>query len=144
MKYLIGIDVGTTGAKTILIDERGNLIASPFLFPIAVEQSDFPYHVSSLIHALPTAPGEQFDYEVVIDSSQGSGSLEPWIGYAIYCHAEAGRTIIIDPHFSQYESPPQSGPNDMYVSLKLVAAGRSSGDVANQKSRCRNLQSDRG
>ena len=28
MKYLIGIDVGTTGAKTILIDERGNLIAS--------------------------------------------------------------------------------------------------------------------
>jgi len=28
MKYLIGIDVGTTGAKTILIDERGNLVAS--------------------------------------------------------------------------------------------------------------------
>jgi xylulokinase len=28
MKYLIGIDVGTTGAKTILIDERGSLVAS--------------------------------------------------------------------------------------------------------------------
>ncbi len=28
MKYLIGIDVGTTGTKTILIDEAGNLIAS--------------------------------------------------------------------------------------------------------------------
>ena len=28
MKYLIGIDVGTTGTKTILIDENGNLIAS--------------------------------------------------------------------------------------------------------------------
>ena len=28
MRYLIGIDVGTTGAKTILIDEQGNLIAS--------------------------------------------------------------------------------------------------------------------
>jgi xylulokinase len=28
MRYLIGIDVGTTGAKTILIDEQGNLVAS--------------------------------------------------------------------------------------------------------------------
>jgi len=28
MKYLIGIDVGTTGTKTIIIDEKGNLIAS--------------------------------------------------------------------------------------------------------------------
>ena len=28
MTYLIGIDVGTTGAKTILIDEQGNLVAS--------------------------------------------------------------------------------------------------------------------
>ena len=28
MKHLIGIDVGTTGAKTILINEQGNLIAS--------------------------------------------------------------------------------------------------------------------
>ncbi len=28
MRYLIGIDVGTTGTKTILIDEQGNLIAS--------------------------------------------------------------------------------------------------------------------
>lgn len=28
MKYLIGIDVGTTGTKTILIDEKGNLISS--------------------------------------------------------------------------------------------------------------------
>lgn len=28
MKYLIGIDVGTTGAKTILTDERGDLVAS--------------------------------------------------------------------------------------------------------------------
>lgn len=28
MKYLIGIDVGTTGTKTILIDENGTLIAS--------------------------------------------------------------------------------------------------------------------
>lgn len=28
MRYLIGIDVGTTGAKTILIDEGGNLVAS--------------------------------------------------------------------------------------------------------------------
>ncbi len=25
MRYLIGIDVGTTGTKTILIDEQGNL-----------------------------------------------------------------------------------------------------------------------
>jgi len=28
MRYLIGIDVGTTGTKTILIDEQGNLVAS--------------------------------------------------------------------------------------------------------------------
>jgi xylulokinase len=28
MTYLIGIDVGTTGAKTILIDQRGDLVAS--------------------------------------------------------------------------------------------------------------------
>ena len=25
MRYLIGIDVGTTGTKTILVDERGEL-----------------------------------------------------------------------------------------------------------------------
>ena len=31
MRYLIGIDVGTTGAKTILIDEQGNLIASSLI-----------------------------------------------------------------------------------------------------------------
>ena len=28
MRYLVGIDVGTTGTKTILTDERGNLVAS--------------------------------------------------------------------------------------------------------------------
>ncbi len=28
MRYLIGIDVGTTGTKTILIDEKGNLLSS--------------------------------------------------------------------------------------------------------------------
>ena len=28
MTYLIGIDVGTTGTKTILIDQRGDLVAS--------------------------------------------------------------------------------------------------------------------
>jgi len=31
MRYLIGIDVGTTGAKTILIDEQGKLIASSLI-----------------------------------------------------------------------------------------------------------------
>jgi len=28
MRYLVGVDVGTTGAKTILIDERGELVAT--------------------------------------------------------------------------------------------------------------------
>ena len=28
MAYLIGVDVGTTGAKTILVDEDGTLVAS--------------------------------------------------------------------------------------------------------------------
>ena len=28
MSYLIGIDIGTTGTKTILVDERGNQLAS--------------------------------------------------------------------------------------------------------------------
>ena len=28
MSYLIGIDVGTTGTKTILVDEQGNQLAS--------------------------------------------------------------------------------------------------------------------
>jgi len=27
MRYLIGIDVGTTGAKALLIDEKGKIIA---------------------------------------------------------------------------------------------------------------------
>lgn len=30
MKYLIGIDIGTTGAKSVLINERGKLLASDF------------------------------------------------------------------------------------------------------------------
>jgi len=122
-----GSTVSTDTPHEIRLEKGWNLIANPFLFPIEVEQSDFPYHVSSLIHARPTEPGEQFDYEIVIDSSLGSGHLEPWVGYAIYCHADAGRTILIDPHFNQYESPPPSGPENMYLSLKLIAAGKTSG-----------------
>ena len=39
MSYLIGIDVGTTGTKTILVDEQGNQLAS------ALEE--YPLHTPS-------------------------------------------------------------------------------------------------
>ena len=30
LRYLIGVDVGTTGAKTLLVDERGRVVAAAF------------------------------------------------------------------------------------------------------------------
>jgi hypothetical protein len=123
-----GITIPTDTPFTIDLNPGWNLISNPFFFDIYIKANDFPSNVSSLIHTDPTSPGDTFTYDVVIDSSSGSGWMEPWVGYAIKNHSSQTRTISLDPHAgpTQYSGLARIG---LQLTLNLIIDNKTSGHL---------------
>lgn len=92
MSYLIGIDVGTTGTKTILINERGETIARAF--------SEFPLH-SPYPNWAEQDPGDWWKAtletlrKVISDSGVDSGDIKG-IGLSGQMHS----AVFLDRHYN--------------------------------------------
>mgnify|MGYP000814940042 CR=1 FL=1 len=51
MNYLLGVDLGTSGTKTVLFDEDGNVVASKTIeYPLYQEKNGWAEQELSLIH----------------------------------------------------------------------------------------------
>ncbi len=113
----------------IHLDYGWNLIGSPFLFPVYINDTLIDSDsVSSFVgQAFPALSGGS-NWWAITDIGAILPSLQPWKGYALWCENPGGYTIYLDPHYHPVQPSPQAG-HSWAASLSLSSSSGSLGKV---------------